>query len=265
MPEAVRVPVPGENAAANTGNFSVGNRGRNAVVLHLTAGTAASAKARFQNPAQRVSSHFLALKSGAIWQFVSVLDTAYANGLSWSASPKCWKDPEGNLLRPPHAPTWQGLTPPINPNFQTISVERELASTSDIPPIPQNDAVVRILQYVHSLFPTAFASWVPLHTLIGHCHISPIARANCPGPKCDYQALASAANVPPPPPSPLPVKQTYRVKGTPIYQAQNLLGPTAGFLLPGDVIEVDVLYEDSVGHLKSGLGFIDMKCCEVNA
>lgn len=186
MPEAVRTPVPASN-------FSVGNRGRGAVVLHLTAGSAASARARFQNPDQEVSSHFLALRDGTIWQFVSVLDTAYANGLSWNAAQKCWVDPEKNLLKA-RPPTWTGLQPPINPNWYTISVERELASTAEIPPTPQNAAVVRILQFVHSLFPTLLPSWVPLHTLIGHCHISPIARANCPGPKCDFAAFAAAAN-----------------------------------------------------------------------
>lgn len=252
MPGAKPIAVPASN-------YAIGMRDRKAAVLHMTAGSAKSARERFQNPTQQVSAHFLVLKTGEIWQFVSVLDTAYANGLKWIASPKCWQDPEGNLLKPPHAPAWAGLTPPINPNWQTISIERELLSTSDIPPDAQNDAVVRILRYVHELFPTLIPSWIPFQTLIGHCHISPIERANCPGPLCNYDVLAKLANVT----TPLPVVQHYCARGLPVYQQQNLTGPTAGFLATGDVVDVDVLYSNGAGHLKSGLGFVDMKGLEV--
>lgn len=245
MPGAIPQAVPASN-------FSIGHRDRKAVCLHLTEGIAAGALSRFQNPTQQVSSHFLVLKTGTIWQFVSVLDTAYANGLSWSASPKCWIDPEGHKLLPPHQPTWTGLQAPINPNFTTVSIERELLSTSEIPTIRQDAAVVRVLQYVQSQFPTAIPSYVPLISLIGHCHISPIARANCPGPKCDYAAFAAAANAPA---MPLPIVQSYRVLGTPIFQKQNLTGAIVGYLQPGEIVEVDMAYDNGAFHLKDQRGF----------
>lgn len=249
MPGAVKIAVP-------EANFSVGHRDRKAVCLHLTLGGAQSVRSEFQSPTKRKSAHFFALKTGEIWQFVSILDTAYANGLSWSASPKCWVDPEGNRLLPPHQPAWAGLVVPINPNFQTVSIERELLSTSEHPSAEQDAAVVRILQYVQSQFPSFISSWIPLVSLIGHCHISPIERANCPGPLCDYQALATAANAPV---MPLPVVQRYQVVGLPIYEAENLQGELAGHLKDTDTVEINMLYANGAGHLKDGRGFVDMK------
>jgi hypothetical protein len=61
------------------------------------------------------------------------------------------------------------------------------------------------------------------------------------------------------PPPPLPVVQHYTVRGLPVYQAQSLTGPTAGYLATGDAVAVDALYADGAGHLASGLGFVDMK------
>lgn len=250
MPEAVRIPVPDTN-------FSVGHRDRKAVCLHLTLGGAASVRSEFQNATKRKSAHFLALQSGIIWQFVSVLDTAYANGLSWSASPKCWVDPEGNKLLPPHQPTWTGLVVPINPNFQTISIERELLSTAEHPSDAQNAAVVRILQYIQSQFPTSFPTYVPLISLIGHCHLSPIERANCPGPLCDYQALATAANAgAPPPPAPL----RYRaVTCAAVFQDRKPDAILAGSIGAGIIEEVDDITGGWI-HLHSGLGFSPLSC-----
>lgn len=246
MPGAIKVAVP-------EASFSIGHRDRKAVCLHLTLGNATSVRSEFQSPIKRKSAHFLVLQSGVIWQFVSVLDTAYANGLSWSASPKCWVDPEGNKLLPPHQPTWPGLVVPINPNFQTVSIERELLSTAELPSAAQDAAVVRVLQYVQSQFPSFISSWVPLVSLIGHCHLSPIERANCPGPLCDYAALATAANLAP---------HTWRLKGLPIYQRQDLTGTVAGFISDNGPHAIDVLYPNRAGHLMSGDGFIDMNAME---
>lgn len=245
MPGAVKIAVPSVN-------YAIGNRGRKAAVLHLTAGSAQSARARFQNPAEQVSAHFLALKSGVIWQFVSVLDTAFANGLSWSTASKCWVDPQGHQLKPPHAPTWAGLVVPINPNFLTVSVERELDSVTDIPPAAQDDAVVRILQYVHGQFPQSLPLWTPHTTLIGHYEISPVSKPHCPGPLCDFVGIAAAANAPI---LPLPLVQSYRVKGTAISQTQDMSGPYVGYLQPGEIVAVDMVYANGAFHLKDGRGF----------
>lgn len=239
MPEAQRVPVPA---------FSVGNQGRKAAVIHIAEGTALSAVSWFKNPASGVSSHFIVSDAGQIFQCVSVFDTAYANGLSWNVTLKCWIDPEGNFLKA-KPPAWTGLTPPVNPNWQTISIERE-GHSKDQPSAAENAAVVRILQFVHSQFPAL--TWAFMQTLIGHCHISPIARANCPGPHVDYAALAAAANAGMPP-------KKYRVRGIPVYEQADRHGPQWGTLKQDDVIEINDMsngHISTVNGVPAGIGFI---------
>lgn len=243
MPGVSKIAVPASN-------FSVGNSGRKAAVLHIVEGSAGSALHEFTAPTQK-SSHFVVSNTGAIWQLVSVLDTAYANGLSYKAGH--WIDPEGNVVNPP----WQGLTPPINPNFQTISIERE-GYYQEQPSAAENAAVVRILQYVHSAFPSLIPAWSFMQTLIGHCHISPVARKNCPGPHVDYAGIAAAANGTPTP----PVPRAYRIKGLPIYQQQSLSGPLAGVLETGEVVMVDQTYPNGAAHDKLGRGFFDLDGAE---
>jgi N-acetyl-anhydromuramyl-L-alanine amidase AmpD len=245
MPEATKVAVPASN-------FSAGNSGRKAAVLHITEGSALSAVSWFKNTASGVSAHFIVSNVGQIFQCVSVLDTAYANGLTWNPVKKCWIDPEKNALTGIHQPPWQGLSPPTNPNWQTISIERE-GYYREQPSDAENAAVVRILQYVHSQFPTLLPAWAFMQTLIGHCHISPVARANCPGPNVNYAALASAANAPT-----IPATKRYRVKRTMISQRQAGGPPYAGELQPGEEVVADMWYTDNGGtiHLADGRGFV---------
>lgn len=254
MPGADKVPVPAEN-------FKVGNQGRRAVCVHIMEGHMAGTKEYFQDPARQISAHIGISETGDIVQYVSFLDSAYANGASWDAKQRCWIDPQGHALKPPKAPTWKLIHAPVNPNLETISIELEGFHTTPRPAV-QLAAAVRVLRYILATFPINLAAYRVGETLIGHHDISTIVKANCPGPFVDLGQLASAANIPPPP-SPLPVVQRYRVVGLPIFQQQNLLGPTAGFLAPGDVVEVDVLYENDVGHLKDSRGFVDMKGMQV--
>jgi N-acetyl-anhydromuramyl-L-alanine amidase AmpD len=242
MPGATQVAIPASN-------FAVGCSARKAVVLHISEGTALSAISWFENTVSEVSAHFIVTDTGHILQCVSVLDTAYGNGLSWNVAQQCWVDPKKHYLKAPNpAPAWTGLTPPINPNRQTISIERE-GHYRDIPTAAENAAVVRILQYVHEQFPTMLPTWAFMQTLIGHCHLSPIERANCPGPHVDFAALAAAANAPPPP----AITKRYRVRGLPVYERSDRTGPLWGHLKQDEVIEINDL---SNGHLKDGRGFI---------
>lgn len=63
-------------------NYTIGRDGRtiDKLLLHTMVGWIAAADARFQNPAQQVSAHYGVRLDGAIWQWVSDLDTAYHAG-----------------------------------------------------------------------------------------------------------------------------------------------------------------------------------------
>lgn len=50
----------------------------------------------------------------------------------------------------------------------------------------------------------------------------------------------------------------YVVRGVPIYQRSDRRGPLAGYLTPGERVEIDATYPDGGGHLKDRRGFIDM-------
>lgn len=246
MPGATKVAVPASN-------FSVGNFGRKAAVIHIGEGSASAILGEFTPEGKEKSAHFVVSNAGNIWQCVSVLDTAYANGLSWNAAQKCWVDPEKNLLRA-RPPVWPGLSPPTNPNRQTISIERE-GYYRDVPSEAENAAVVHILQYVHEVFPTFIPAWSFMQTLIGHCHISPVARANCPGPHVDYAGLAAAANGKPLP----PLTKRYRVKHRYVTQRKEDNGPPlVRELQAGEEVMVDKWYTNGRGHLASGEGFCDL-------
>lgn len=243
MPDASKAAVPASN-------FAIGNKGRKAAVIHITEGSAGSALSEFGRDGRQKSAHFVVGRDGHIWQCVSVIDTAFANGLSYSGGK--WIDPEQNIVNPP----WPGLSAPTNPNFQTISIERE-GYYQDVPPAAQNAAVVRILHYLHDTFPTMLPSWIPYQTLIGHCHISPKARVNCPGPHVDFAALAALANTVSPPPT--PTKYRVRVR---ISQRQEGGPPYAGELAAGDVVDIDKTYVNGYAHLADGRGFVPLTVLE---
>jgi N-acetyl-anhydromuramyl-L-alanine amidase AmpD len=249
--------MPDTNAVAiPASNFAVGCVTRKAVVLHIVEGSAGSALSEFTREGKQKSAHFVVSKTGQIWQCVSVLDTAFANGLSWNTGQKCWIDPEGHLLKAPNpTPPWQGLTPPTNPNWQTISIERE-GHYQDVPTEVQDAAVVRILQFIHQSFPTLIPSYAFMQSLIGHCHIGPKHRANCPGPHVDYARLAAAANEYSAPPR--PSTKRYRVRRVMISQKLEGGAPYAGELAPGEEVVADKWYTNNRIHLADGRGFVSL-------
>lgn len=49
---------------------------------------------------------------------------------------------------------------------------------------------------------------------------------------------------------------SYRVRGLPVFQRQDLTGPIAVYLLPGDRITIDQRYDNGAGHDSLGRGFV---------
>lgn len=245
MPAATKVSIPDTN-------YSPAISGRAAVVLHIIEGSASSALAEFKRVGIQKSSHFVVSKAGRIWQCVSVDDSAYANGLSWSTDHRCWVDPQGHLLTPPNpVPTWLLLQPPINPNLTTISIERE-GYAQDVPTAAQDAAVVKIMQYCADRYPT-LDPYIYMRSLIGHKHISPKSKPNCPGPYTDYARLAQAANR----------VTTYpaTVIGLPVYQRSDRTGPLWGWLKSGQTVVIDDLSNGHVAMVDgvpAQIGFVDI-------
>lgn len=179
-------------------NFTPGNKGRKAICLHIAQGGFESSITYMQN--NGVSSHFIVSARGSVAQLVDIADTAYGNGLAWCDTPAeaaklnaVW---QGVGWYCPHrhkvTPTWQDITPGINPNYHTISIEHEGLSGRTIPRV-QLAATIKLLGWLAQQCP-GLTPYIPGRTLIGHRDIDPTDKAFCPGPAFDFTAIAREAN-----------------------------------------------------------------------
>lgn len=179
-------------------NHTPGNHGRKAVVLHIAQGGYTSSITHMA--ANGVSSHFIVSAAGSVSQMVDTDDTAWGNGLAWCTTPaeaaKLGAAWQGVGWYCPHkhkvTPSWADITPGINPNAETISIEHEGMSGTTRPWV-QLAATVKLLQWLAGQYPT-LAPYVPGRTLIRHADIDPTDKAFCPGPTFDLAALAAEAN-----------------------------------------------------------------------
>ncbi len=175
-------------APAPQGNYANGRFGHTikAVCLHVTDGSYQSAVDWFRDPTSGISAHFLLGKAGQIAQSVSIFDTAYGNGLKYING--VWLNPDDITVHP----RWARITPGVNPNFETISIEHE-GKSGDIWSPEMDAANTRLLRWISD---TTGVTYTPLETLIGHCDLDMASRAYCPGPTVDYWHIAASANLP---------------------------------------------------------------------
>lgn len=176
-----------------TEKLYTGNHGRRAVVIHIAQGGYSPAVKWLQdaqlNP--NSSAHFVVAKDGRIAQLVSVNDGAWANGIRWNpdlAEPNggFWTNARGVRV----TPSWQDIVPGQNPNFSTISIEREGFFQETWTP-EMYDANNELLVWIAEQFDLW---WVPYRNLIGHYAIDNIDRPNCPGPTVNLETMAADAN-----------------------------------------------------------------------
>jgi N-acetyl-anhydromuramyl-L-alanine amidase AmpD len=179
------VPPPAPNGwapfatkrALTNGAYWPGRQGQTAiaVVLHSAEGPLSAIYPWFNRSGSNQSSHFGIGKDGAIEQYVSIVDSAWANG----------------DVKSPH---WSKLIPGVNPNLYTISIEMEGYST-EVRTAAMNASVGKVLRWVHDQIGLVY---VPQETLIGHYQINSVDRANDPGPHVNYALLAQLGNGQPP-------------------------------------------------------------------
>ncbi len=234
-------------------NFYSGNKGRLAVVLHITDGT--DSRGWLSKPLSKVSSHFLNRDEG-VYQLVSIFDSSWANGI--------WE--------PGHA--WKGVADSENPNKYTISIENEGRPKKALS-AKQQQQLTALLQAIAARYPQ-FIPYRPGINLLRHTDISPSHRPNCPGPLFDFARIAAAANsvTSAPPVVPTPPARKYRIKpAIPGGYVQVRQGRGDGYpeasiaglsarLRAGEIVEIDDV-TSGWAHLASGLGFIEAWALEV--
>ena len=179
-PFAVKHPIVSDN-------FAVGRNGQcvKAVVLHIAAGPLTAVFPTFNNPSRHTSAHFCIGKNGMIEQYVPVNDTAYANGLSWVNNQ--WQNARGKIVQP----TWPDIVTKFNPNLYTISIEHE-GQSDDVWTAEMYEANQQLLVWLADQFKLTY---VPHHTLIGHCEIDPVDKVNCPGSHVEYDKMSQEVAV----------------------------------------------------------------------
>lgn len=180
-------PFAAKRAITAATNFESGRQGLavKAVVLHIGEGPLSAFFPTFNNPARRASAHFTVGKQGEIEQYVSINDTAYANGLRWEPTPSgqggIWRNPRGIQVMP----AWRGLVAGINPNYYTISIEHE-GFFGEPWTEPMYLANLRLLRWIAD---ETGIRYVHGETLIGHADLDAVDRANCPGPNTPWDRM----------------------------------------------------------------------------
>ncbi len=235
---------PGAIKRINKHAYFLGNRGFGALVMHIAADNSRKGGDDYLGGTPTKSAHWFVNKDGSVKQYVSVNNSAWANGASMRADGK-WTDPSGHVIKP----KWSGLRPGVNPNWYTVSMEHQ-GNPSDPWTAPMFATTVALMKWLAPIKGVAW--WIPGQNLIGHCDISPIDRPFCPGPHCNYQALALVANA----------KRMVAITDAPIYETPAV-NPTrvalkgAALLRQGTECIIDMGYANGIVHLADGLGFVE--------
>ena len=153
--------------------YPQGTHGRNgllpdAIVLHIAEGSLAGCDAWFQTQGSEASAHYCIGKAGAIHQYVSIFDAAWANG---------------QVRRP----SWSLLREGVNPNLHTISIEHEGYSGEE-----WTQAMFDADAWLISRLCHVCGIPVDEEHIIGHSRIDSVYRARCPGDGLPWERLLEA-------------------------------------------------------------------------
>ena len=135
-----------------------------AIVDHVTSGTAESALSWFQNPASKVSAHYLVTRSGRIIQLVKEGNSSYHAGI--------------------HNQTHWSLYDGTNPNNYTIGIEHEGDSDE-----PLTEDQYQSTLFLHRELTAKYGIPIDSEHIIGHYRIDSVNRPNCPGPAFPWDRL----------------------------------------------------------------------------
>lgn len=173
------------------------------LVIHVTEGSASSAREWFHDTTSDVSAHFLVSRRGEIRQFVRIGDSAFANGER--------VNPTARIVRE---------RADVNPNRYTVSVECEGDGTTELTDT-QRAALYWLTMTV--ILPACPQMFVDRDHIIGHHEIK--ASKSCPGAISvdrivrDLRALADGG-APDTPDTPPPVLAP-RVVWSPYFAKQH--------------------------------------------
>jgi N-acetyl-anhydromuramyl-L-alanine amidase AmpD len=160
-------------------NFWGGRDGHEVVAIcnHIMVGTMESTKGWFNNRKSEVSSQYGVAKAGYIHQYVSLSNTAWANG---------------PVQEPDQSLDWlmQAIKNKVNPNCLTVSIEHE-GSPGDKMPEAQYQATLDLHRMLLKMFPKILPD---RKHIIGHYQMQKYEKANCPGSGFPWERLMNDLN-----------------------------------------------------------------------
>lgn len=235
---------PGATPRLNKTARWIGNTGFGALVMHIAADNSRKDGDLYLAATPTKSAHLFVNKDGSAKQYVSIHDSAWANGLT-PLSGGGWVSPEGSIVKP----SWRYLRPGQNPNHYTVSMEHQ-GNPADPWTPAMFTTTVAIMKWLAPLKGVAW--WIPGQNLIGHSDISPLDRPRCPGPHCNFQALALAANA----------RRMVAIVDLPIYEVpavnpKRVALAGAAMLRAGVECIIDMGYANGMAHLADGIGFVE--------
>ncbi len=158
------------------------------IVAHRTSGSYNGAVNWLCNPGSQSSTHFVVAKDGRVAQLVSIEDTAWGNGTNVdSTDRRYYKNSTLELIR----------TKGGNANQYTISIEFEgLANENGELTDVQFNTGVELVKYIVSEVKRIYGTDIEIdaETLVGHCHITPKHKPNCPGKLFPFEKMIERVN-----------------------------------------------------------------------
>ncbi len=158
------------------------------IVCHRTCGKYEGAVSWLSKAQSGASSHFVVAKDGRITQLVDIQNTAWCNGTSMEiSSPKYYKNSTLKSVRESRE----------NANNYTVSIEFEgMADENGELTVIQKSAGVELVLYIISEVKRIYGYEIKVSndTIVGHCHITPKWKPNCPGVNFPYDSIIEDVN-----------------------------------------------------------------------
>ncbi len=169
------------------------NKGRNGqvpimIVCHRTCGKFDGAVSWLCNSKSGASSHFVVSKDGRVVQLVDIENTAWCNGTSTNST---------NAKYHKHSILKYVRGTSRNANDYSISIEFEGMSdeSGELTEIQQKigiELIQFIIDEVKRIY--GYEILVSEETIVGHCHITPKWKPNCPGAKFPFKDIVNELN-----------------------------------------------------------------------
>lgn len=169
------------------------NMGRNEqvpiiIVCHTTCGSFDGAVSWLCNKESKASSHFVVAKDGRVTQLVDIKNTAWCNGTKTDKNDNKYV---GNST------IKKVREKGGNANNYTVSIEFEgLANDKGKLTDIQFETAIELIQHIKSEVKRIYKYEInyTIDEIVGHCHITPKWKPNCPGSQFPFERLINKLN-----------------------------------------------------------------------